>query len=139
MIDKLKSPGEKYLLLIVGCLTALVLPVRGELLTLPLLAVAVPALLFIRRIPVTSGVARPLSLVAGASFYIYLLHGVVLHAVRSLFGGGTRIPLWSVPFAYVCAIGAGLLAAQGLQRLGTAIRALRGEGARSATAALRAG
>jgi hypothetical protein len=139
MIDKLKSPGEKYLLLIVGCLTALVLPVRGELLTLPLLAVAVPALLFIRRIPVSCSLARPLSLVAGASFYIYLLHGVVLHAVRSLFGGGTRIPLWSVPFAYVCAIGAGVLAAQGLQRVGTAIRVLRGESRRSAMATLRAG
>jgi acyl-CoA ligase (AMP-forming) (exosortase A-associated) len=139
MIDKLKSPGEKYLLLLAGFLTALVLPLRGEMLTLPLLAAAVPTLMFVRRIPVASGLARPLSLVAGASFYIYLLHGVVVHAIRSLFGGGTRIPLWSVPFAYLCAIGAGLLTVQGLQRMNAAIRVLRGEGGRSAMAALRAG
>jgi peptidoglycan/LPS O-acetylase OafA/YrhL len=95
--------------------------------------------MFVRRIPVASGLARPLSLVAGASFYIYLLHGVVVHAIRSLFGGSPRIPLWSVPFAYLCAIGVGLLTAQGLQRMNAAIRALRGEGGRSAMAALRAG
>lgn len=115
LIEKLKSRDEKYLLLVIGFLATFILPLNADFLSLPLLAVAAPLLMFVRRVPVGPLLARPLSVIAGASFYIYLLHSIVLHAVRTLFGGEAWIPVWAVPLAFAGALSVGVVVSQGLE------------------------
>jgi len=120
LLEKLKTPAEKCALLVAGIASACLLPLDREPLALPLLVIAVPALMFVRRVPVDPVLAGLLSTVAGASFYIYLLHGIVLHGLRAVIGTDGQIPILLMPLAYVAAVVTGLFAAQALQQLNTA-------------------
>jgi membrane-bound acyltransferase YfiQ involved in biofilm formation len=120
LLEKLKTPAEKCALLVAGIASACLLPLDREPLALPLLMIAVPALMFVRRVPVDPVLAGLLSTVAGASFYIYLLHGIVLHGLRAVIGTDGQIPILLMPLAYVAAVVTGLFAAQALQQLNTA-------------------
>lgn len=127
-----KSQREKYLLLVVGAGVVSVLPME-EGASIPLLLIAVPTLMFLRRIPVGSRLAWPLSIIAAASFHIYLLHSVVLHAVRTLSGGATWLPAWQIALAFAISLAVGLLAWKALELIKTRrLRPARPEKARAA-------
>ena len=107
-----RSRRNKYLLLAAGGGLMIVLPMEGGALSVSSLVIAVPALMFLRRVAVPSYLARPLSIVAAASFHIYLLHSVALHAVRKLSGGAAWLPGWEIPLAFAASLGLGLMAWQ---------------------------
>ncbi len=119
LIEKLKSQREKIGLLAAGVVIMFILPLDTEALAIPFLVVAAPTLIFVRRIPVGPLLAPPLSVIAGASLYIYILHGVVLSGTRVLVGHDSWIPTWAIPLVVLGSLAIGVLVSRGPDLLRT--------------------
>lgn len=110
LIEKLKTPLEKLGLLLAGALLTLYLFHGNNINEILFMAVAVPILIFVRKLTVGSLLALLLSAIAGASFYIYILHGLVLKAALvGLAHGSNALPVWSMPLVVVTSLVTGLM------------------------------
>ena len=115
MIEKLRTPKEKLALLLTGLLLSLYLYHRNNVHEVVYMALSVPILIFVRKIPVGTYLATALSTIAGASFYIYILHGLVLKlTIMALDDGSDTLPAWSMFIAVIASLAIGIIAARGL-------------------------
>ncbi len=112
LIEKLKSRPEKIGLLVAGVAIAFVTPLETDAVSVPFLVAATPVLIFVRRIPVGALLAPALSAIAGASFYIYILHGIVLKAAQVAVGREGWIPTWSMPGVVLASLVIGVAASR---------------------------
>lgn len=82
----------------------------GDMVALPIVATALAALLFVRLVPVGRVLGRVLSVIAAASFHIYIVHGFVIHAVRDLgMLFGPEISLTSASVEVLAGVGLGVM------------------------------
>ncbi|HEY2660872.1 MAG TPA: AMP-binding protein [Caulobacteraceae bacterium] len=103
-----KSPPRKALLAIVGAVTLFLLEPAGVEFAAPVTLATLLLLLFVRKITLGWKLTQLVSVLAGASLYIYLTHSLVLHPLRSLLGGGIPLAL-TLPVTLFCfAVGIGL-------------------------------
>lgn len=107
-IPQARTTGRKLLILALGGAALFGFERPGVEFAAPVTLVALTLLLFVRRVTLGWKVTQVLSITAGASLYIYLSHGMVVHALRAVLHG--RIPLLLALPALVlcCLVGIGL-------------------------------
>jgi hypothetical protein len=110
LIEKLKAPLERAALFVIGLATVVALPTDEELIAIPVLGAFAVLLLFVRKVPLGAGLTRLVTLIAGASFYIYIFHAMSPHAARLFFGRGEWIPGWAMPIVFLGSLALGLTA-----------------------------
>ncbi len=107
-IPQAKSLPRKLLLTALGAVALFALERPGVEFAAPVTLAALVLLLFVRKITLGWKLTQTVSTVAGASLYIYLSHGMVVHPLRTLLHG--RIPpLMAIPALILClGVGVGL-------------------------------
>jgi phosphoglycerate dehydrogenase-like enzyme/acyl-coenzyme A synthetase/AMP-(fatty) acid ligase/peptidoglycan/LPS O-acetylase OafA/YrhL len=108
------------------------LPVDGGIVPLSIIGAGLLALLFVRQVPVGRLPGRVLSVLAAASFHIYIFHGFVIHAFRQ-FNGPQRheFSALEAPFVVLASVGLGVAVWWAIERVtsraGPAFPAVSGE------------
>jgi acyl-CoA synthetase (AMP-forming)/AMP-acid ligase II len=113
VIDRLKSLTAKLVLVGVGGLIMLFLPPDDVWTAIPIAGAATLLLLFVKRVPVGDVLAKGLSVIAAASLYIYIFHGLMLHAGRTLLGG--TLEGWEVPAVFLACVAFSLAVWRGVE------------------------
>lgn len=99
---------RKALLAALGAVTLFALERPGVEFAAPVTLAALALLLFVRKITLGWKLTQAISITAGASLYIYLSHGMAVHAVRALLGGRIPLILAAPAILACCLVGIGV-------------------------------
>ncbi|QUD88687.1 AMP-binding protein [Phenylobacterium montanum] len=107
-IPQARTTGRRLLLLALGAGALFAFERPGIEFAAPVTLAALTLLLFVRRVTLGWKLTQVVSMTAAASLYIYLSHGMVVHALRSALHGRIPLALALPAIALCCLIGIGL-------------------------------